>query len=158
MPVDVVNISVFVAKLLGYDNYRPEAGILNYYHLNSTLNAHQDRSELYMEAPLISISFGQPAIFLIGDSTKDTKPYALLIKSGDIVIMSKSSRNAYHGITRVLKEDDLNKLYFEYSSKVESAEDDDHDNEYIISDQEWQELYRYIGINRINYSIRQVYE
>jgi hypothetical protein len=24
MPVDVVNINVFIAKLIGYENYRPE--------------------------------------------------------------------------------------------------------------------------------------
>ncbi len=107
-----------------------------------------------MEAPLISISFGQPAIFLIGDSTKDTRPYAILIKSGDIVVMTKNSRNAYHGITRVLKEErDLNELYFKYAN----IEFDDN-QDYLINDVEWEQLYRYIGINRINYSIRQVYD
>ena len=154
MPIDIVNISGFIAKLLGYETYRPEAGILNYYHLNSTLNAHQDRSEENMEAPLISISFGNPAIFLIGDSTKDTKPYALLINSGDIVIMTKNSRAAYHGITRVLKEENLNEKYFKYSQPEEELVNSD----YVIKDDEWEQLYRYLGINRINYSIRQVYD
>jgi alkylated DNA repair protein alkB family protein 1 len=151
MPRDVVNISVFIAELLGYESYRPEAGIVNYYHLNSTLNAHQDRSELNMEAPLISLSFGNPAIFLIGDETKDTKPYAMLIKSGDIMIMTKESRTAYHGITRVLKDDQMNETYFTYS------EDANVDSSYFVDNREWAQLYRYIGINRINFSIRQVY-
>ena len=47
-------------------------------------------------------SFGQSAIFLVGGRTKQVKPKALLLHSGDIVIMSGESRLAFHGVPRVL--------------------------------------------------------
>lgn len=71
-PREAGDLSIAVAKAvegLGYkvndeyrwqntfqgENYIPEAGIVNYYQLKDTLMAHVDRSELNMEAPLISI-------------------------------------------------------------------------------------------------------
>lgn len=37
------------------DNFRPEAGVVNYYQLRDTLMGHVDRSEVNMEAPLVSV-------------------------------------------------------------------------------------------------------
>ena len=48
-------------------------------------------------------SFGQSAIFLIGGQTKSIPPVALMIRSGDIIIMSRDSRLAYHGIPKILR-------------------------------------------------------
>jgi alkylated DNA repair protein alkB family protein 1 len=56
------------------------------------LSGHQDYSEENLEAPLISISFGNSAVFLIGGKSKDIKPKAICLKSGDILIMSGESR------------------------------------------------------------------
>jgi alkylated DNA repair protein alkB family protein 1 len=71
-PKEAGDLSVAVAKAvegLGYkvnevyqwqntykgDDFVPEAGIVNYYQLKDTLMAHVDRSEMNMEAPLVSI-------------------------------------------------------------------------------------------------------
>ena len=43
-----------------------QAAIVNYYHEGSTLCAHTDHSEHNLEPPVISLSFGMPAVFLIG--------------------------------------------------------------------------------------------
>jgi alkylated DNA repair protein alkB homolog 1 len=72
VPEEAAKLSIAIAKTIegiGYrqddgfrwqnkykgDNYAPEAGIVNYYQLKDTLMAHVDRSELNMEAPLISM-------------------------------------------------------------------------------------------------------
>lgn len=47
-------------------------------------------------------SFVQDAIFLIGGLTKETKPEALMLHSGDICIMSGQSRLVYHAVPKVL--------------------------------------------------------
>lgn len=75
---------------------------MNYYHMDSTLSGHTDHSEKDLAQPLLSLSFGQSAIFLIGGTTKQTRPKALLLNSGDIVIMSGDSRLAYHGVPKIL--------------------------------------------------------
>lgn len=75
---------------------------MNYYHMDSTLSGHTDHSEKDLSHPLVSLSFGQSAIFLIGGPTKQVRPKALLLNSGDIVIMSGQSRLAYHGVPKIL--------------------------------------------------------
>lgn len=92
--------------LTGYDphNWRPEAGIVNFYQPGDSLTAHQDRSEINTEAPLLSISLGLECIFLLGTEDRAEKPIALHLKSGDLVIMSKGSRRSFHGVPRVIEE------------------------------------------------------
>ena len=92
-----VHIIMFIAS-----SFCAEAGIVNYYHMDSTLSGHTDHSEKDLSQPLLSISFGQSAIFLIGGPTKQVRPKALLLNSGDIVIMSGESRLAYHGVPKIL--------------------------------------------------------
>jgi len=48
--------------------YSLQAAIINYYHVGSTLCPHTDHSERFLGAPLVSISFGLPAVFLMGGS------------------------------------------------------------------------------------------
>jgi alkylated DNA repair protein alkB family protein 1 len=72
VPDEAGKLSIAIAKAvegIGYqengsflwqNNYRgedyvPEAGIVNYYQLKDTLMAHVDRSEINMDAPLVSI-------------------------------------------------------------------------------------------------------
>ena len=84
---------------------------MNYYHMDSTLSGHTDHSEKDLARPLLSLSFGQSAIFLIGGATKQTRPKALLLNSGDIVVMSGESRLAYHGVPKIL-------LYFKEGDSI----------------------------------------
>lgn len=51
----------------------------------------------------IPFSFGQTAIFLLGGKTKEVKPAAMFLKSGDIVVMSKESRLSYHAVPKIVK-------------------------------------------------------
>ena len=44
------------------------------------------------------ISLGNAAVFLIGGLTRDAEPTPILLRSGDVVIMSgPECRRAYHG-------------------------------------------------------------
>ncbi|OCH83880.1 hypothetical protein OBBRIDRAFT_474804 [Obba rivulosa] len=82
----------------------PDAGIVNFYQTRDTLMAHVDRSEVCATSPLVSISLGCAAIFLIGGLTRDVAPTPILLRSGDVVVMSgPACRRAYHGIPRILE-------------------------------------------------------
>jgi len=102
-PRDLKELTQYMAKVLGFIHFEPEAAIVNYYHLDSTLSGHQDRSEETTDAPLFSISFGQAAIFLIGGETKTVNPAAIYLKSGDVVVMAGNSRKSFHGVPKILK-------------------------------------------------------
>lgn len=44
-----------IALGIGFKDYLPQASIVNYYHMDSTLAPHTDHSEKNLDAPLISI-------------------------------------------------------------------------------------------------------
>lgn len=162
-PTDLAYLCNFVAKILCYDKFLPQAAIINYYHMNSTLSGHTDHSEQDLEAPLFSFSFGQSAIFLLGGTSIDIKPTALYLHSGDIVVMSKQSRLCYHGIPRIIPN------HFEVWNKVdweninnwekESMNDGKIDVDTIIdckNEYFWKPYDMYLQKSRINVNVRQV--
>lgn len=56
----------------------------------------------YAGQVLSSCSLGQSAVFLIGGETRSVCPHAILLRSGDIVIMSGPSRTFYHGVPKIV--------------------------------------------------------
>ena len=64
---------------------------------------HTDHSERNLEAPLVSVSLGQPCVFLLGGRTREAEPTAMLLRSGDALIMSGEARRCYHGVPRIVR-------------------------------------------------------
>lgn len=101
-PLELSHLTRYVANAVGFNRYLPEAAIVNYYPVGSTLSGHTDHSEFDLQSPIISFSFGSSAIFLLGGATKSVKPLPIYIHSGDIVVMFGSGRLNYHGIPRII--------------------------------------------------------
>ena len=116
---------------------KAEAAIVNYYYMNSTLCAHTDHSEYdALTKPLISFSFGNAAVFLIGGHTKsECQPSPILLRSGDIILMTGTSRLCFHAVPRILADANLS----------ENIDDSD------------EICWSYIHDKRININVRQVY-
>lgn len=98
------------AEKLGFGpDYKPEAGIVNFYQPDDTLTGHVDRSEKNMVAPLMSISIGLSAIFLLGGLSREDSPVrAIIVRSGDLSILSGPSRLLFHGVPKILEEQAIN--------------------------------------------------
>ena len=96
------------------EDYRAEAAIINYYPMDSNLGGHVDYSEPNKNAPLVSISIGQSAIFLIGGPSKSLEPLPILLQNGDVVIMTHQARQSYHAVPKILaaNEGNLASYYF----------------------------------------------
>ncbi|KAJ7109292.1 hypothetical protein C8R44DRAFT_802121 [Mycena epipterygia] len=123
------------------ENYEPDAGIVNFYQTKDTLMAHVDRSEVCATSPLVSISLGNAAIFLIGGLTRDTEPVPILLRSGDLVIMSgPACRRAFHGVPRILE----NTLPGHLAAQLDD-------------EPQWAPFAEYMGTTRININVRQVF-
>ena len=147
MPTELSLLTSFLAQTLGFKDFKAEAAIINYYRMNSTLSGHTDHSEVNVEAPLFSISFGQTAIFLIGGLTQDDAANAMFLQNGDIVVMSGKSRLRYHGIPKILPATNA-----PWDNKETSV-----NNQYCIWHQDdWNKARTYISEARINMNIRQV--
>jgi alkylated DNA repair protein alkB homolog 1 len=58
----------------------------------SKMSGHLDDAEYEMKKPIVSISFGNTAVFLLGEEKKDVKPIPIFIRSGDVVIMGGRSK------------------------------------------------------------------
>lgn len=86
----------------------PECCLINWYNTEkSRMGLHQDRDEKDFGVPVVSISLGDPARFRIGGRSPDGKPArggktsSLMLNSGDVMMLSGTSRLAFHGIDRV---------------------------------------------------------
>ncbi|KAF9030768.1 hypothetical protein BJ165DRAFT_1519542 [Panaeolus papilionaceus] len=120
------------------ETYEPDAGIVNFYQEKDTLMAHVDRSEVCATSPLVSISLGNASVFLIGGLTRDSDPIPILLRSGDVVIMSgPACRRAYHGVPRILE-----------GTLPPHLQD---------GDSNWEPYSKYIRSSRINVNVRQVF-
>ena len=83
-------------------SYRPDTALVNYYRPGHTLGGHKDDAEADMRQPIVSISLGCAGVFLKGGDTKDTAPAAIVLHSGDVVVLHGHARRCYHGLPRVL--------------------------------------------------------
>ena len=105
IPKDLTLLFQYISRALGFGSFKLEAGIINYYHLDSSIAGHIDKAEFDQDAPLFSLSFGQPAVFLVGGATKRTEPVPLLLQSGDLVAMTGPTRMAYHAVPRIIPQE-----------------------------------------------------
>lgn len=53
-PVDLALLTNIFATTLGFHDFKAEAAIVNFYHMDSILSGHTDHSEQNFEAPLFS--------------------------------------------------------------------------------------------------------
>ena len=81
---------------------RPQAAIVNFYSADSTMGGHLDDAEPCQTAPIVSLSLGLDAIYLIGGRTKAEPPRAVWLRSGDVIIQGGESRGFYHGVPRIV--------------------------------------------------------
>jgi alkylated DNA repair protein (DNA oxidative demethylase) len=79
-----------------------ECCLVNRYPAGARMGLHQDKDEKALEAPVVSVSLGDEAIFRIGGETRRGPTKSLTLASGDVVAFGGPARLAYHGIDRVL--------------------------------------------------------
>lgn len=87
--------------LAGYP-HAPEACLVNFYEASAKMGLHQDRDELEFDAPVLSLSLGDTAVFRIGGTERGGKTLSLKLASGDALLFGGEARLAYHGIDRIL--------------------------------------------------------
>jgi alkylated DNA repair protein alkB family protein 1 len=79
----------------------PDAALINYYRPGDTLGGHVDDAEQDMAQPIVTASLGLDAVFLIGGETRHDAPSALLLRSGDVLVLAGAARRCFHGVPRV---------------------------------------------------------
>jgi alkylated DNA repair protein (DNA oxidative demethylase) len=88
------------AEHTGYPS-EPEACLINHYEAGARMGSHQDRDETDLNAPVLSVSLGDDAVFHVGGKRRDDPKTRMTLRSGDVVVLGRDARLAYHGIDRV---------------------------------------------------------
>ncbi len=87
---------------LAHYPHDPEACLVNYYAPSAKMGLHQDRDEEDFDAPIVSLSLGDTAVFRIGGTERGGKTISLKLNSGDALVFGGPARLVYHGIDRIL--------------------------------------------------------
>ena len=80
----------------------PDSCLLNWYDASARMGLHQDKDEGEFDAPVVSISLGDPARFRMGGTERTDPTRSTVLHSGDVVVMGGGARLAFHGIDRVI--------------------------------------------------------
>ncbi|CAL1354986.1 unnamed protein product [Linum trigynum] len=122
------------------EEFHPEAAIVNYFGLGDTLGGHLDDMELDWSKPIVSISLGCKAIFLLGGKLRDDPPLAMFLRSGDVVLMAGEARECFHGVPRIFIDEE--------NAEIDSLETHFSEESHLLD---------YVRTSRININIRQVF-
>lgn len=80
---------------------RPEACLINWYEPDAKMGLHQDRDEQNLNAPVVSISLGDEALFKLGGVKRGGKTQSIRLTSGDVLVLGGPARLCYHGVSRI---------------------------------------------------------
>ena len=86
--------------LTGYEA-PPDACLVNLYRGPARMGLHQDRDEADLNAPVLSVSLGDTAVFRYGPPAGGATRVVRLA-SGDVCALTGPARLARHGVDRVL--------------------------------------------------------
>ena len=98
LPDSFLGLATAAAERAGFGPLHPDACLVNRYAPGARLTLHQDKDELDLEAPIVSVSLGIPAVFLFGGLTRKERPQRVPVQHGDVVVWGGPSRLRFHGV------------------------------------------------------------
>ena len=98
MPAAFYQLAGQAAAQAGFQDFSPDACLVNRYEPGARMSLHQDKDEDDFGAPIVSVSLGLPAIFLFGGLKRSDKPRRFRLEHGDVVVWGGPSRLAFHGV------------------------------------------------------------
>jgi len=98
MPEAFAALAARASAAAGFAGFAPDACLINRYEPGARMSLHQDKNELDMDQPIVSVSLGLPATFLFGGMARTDKPQRMPLESGDVVVWGGPARLAFHGV------------------------------------------------------------
>ena len=98
MPPVFRELAAQAAARGGFAGFAPDACLINRYQPGARMSLHQDKDELDLAAPIVSVSLGLPAIFLFGGLKRSDRPSRFRLQHGDIAVWGGPARLAFHGV------------------------------------------------------------
>ncbi|MFT4179165.1 MAG: DNA oxidative demethylase AlkB [Thermomonas sp.] len=101
LPDAFLRLARDAAAEAGFDGYLPDACLINRYAPGTRLSLHQDRDEDDRVAPIVSVSLGLPATFLLGGFARGDACVRVPLAHGDVVVWGGADRMRFHGVLPV---------------------------------------------------------
>nr|WP_293368843.1 DNA oxidative demethylase AlkB [Nevskia sp.] len=98
MPPLFRSLATNAAASAGFQDFAPDACLINRYLPGAKLSLHQDRDEQDFTQPIVSVSLGLPASFQFGGLSRGDPVQRLPLVHGDVVVWGGTSRLRYHGV------------------------------------------------------------
>jgi alkylated DNA repair protein (DNA oxidative demethylase) len=98
MPADFLSLAQNAAGAAGFEEFQPDACLINRYEPGARLTLHQDRDENDYREPIVSVSLGLPAVFLFGGNSRKDKTRRIPLRHGDVVVWGGPARLFHHGV------------------------------------------------------------
>lgn len=98
MPDGFRELAGLAAARAGFPDFSPQACLINCYHPGARMGLHQDRDERDLTAPIVSVSLGLPAEFLLGGLTRSERTARLPLAHGDVLVWGGPDRLRFHGV------------------------------------------------------------
>ncbi len=86
------------AACAGFAGFEADACLINRYRPGAGMGLHQDRDERDFSQPIVSVSLGLPATFLLGGLQRSERPRPLLLQHGDVLVWGGPARLLHHGV------------------------------------------------------------
>ncbi len=101
MPDAFLTLASAAAAKTGFPDGAPDACLINRYSPTATLSLHQDRDERDMRWPIVSVSLGVSATFVLGGLKRRDPIRSLTLHDGDVLVWGGPARGIFHGIRRI---------------------------------------------------------
>lgn len=98
MPEVFARLANQAAAAAGFDDFQPDACLVNRYAPSARMSLHQDKNERDYEAPIVSVSLGMQATFLFGGHARTDPAARVALHHGDVVVWGGVDRLRYHGV------------------------------------------------------------
>jgi alkylated DNA repair protein (DNA oxidative demethylase) len=79
-----------------------EACLVNLYRGPARMGLHVDADEAAVDAPVVSVSLGDAALFRLGGPRRSDPTRSVRLSSGDVVVLGGASRRWFHGVDRIV--------------------------------------------------------
>jgi alkylated DNA repair protein (DNA oxidative demethylase) len=121
MPGSFRQIAQQAAEAGGFAGFQPDACLINRYRPGARMGLHQDKDERDFVQPIVSVSLGLPAVFLLGGTTRKERPRRIPLENGDVVIFGGPARLIYHGIAPLPERNSLEPYEYRFNLTFRKA-------------------------------------
>lgn len=102
MPARWLDLAGQIALIAGFPGFVPDVALINRYEPGTSLGLHQDKDEVDFAQPIVSVSLGCRATFLMGGVRRGDPTRRIQLGHGDALVFGGRSRMCHHGVARVV--------------------------------------------------------